>query len=189
MSVSNQQLHDDILACLPHLRAFAHLLARDRTLAEDLVQDTVLRALTYHHQFKPGTNFRGWLIIILRNRYFNEMRRRSRRSETSSEAVNIDTATSGGQEEKLEVRDFMQAFEKLPPSQREALLLVGASGFSYEEAANISGCAVGTMKSRVSRARLQLQTMLEGEEIASPEALALLGLSGDNDDTPIARKA
>jgi RNA polymerase sigma-70 factor (ECF subfamily) len=167
------QLHEDILACLPHLRAFAHLLARDRTMAEDLVQDTVLRALTYHHQFRPGTNFRSWLIIILRNRYFNEMRRRSRRVEVSREVASIETATSGGQEERIEVRDFMRAFEQLPPSQREALLLVGASGFSYEEAAGISGCAVGTMKSRVSRARLQLQTMLGEGADAMVDSLKL----------------
>jgi RNA polymerase sigma-70 factor (ECF subfamily) len=189
MSDNPQQLHDDILACLPHLRAFAHLLARDRALAEDLVQDTVLRALTYHHQFKPGTNFRGWLIIILRNRYFNEMRRRSRRSETSQEVVMADTAASGGQEERLEVRDFMRSFETLPSSQREALLLVGASGFSYEEAAHISGCAVGTMKSRVSRARLQLQTMLEGSENASPELMALLGTGEAETNDRVAHKA
>jgi RNA polymerase sigma-70 factor (ECF subfamily) len=167
------QLHEDILACIPHLRAFAHLLARDRSLAEDLVQDTVLRALTYYHQFRPGTNFRSWLIIILRNRYFNEMRRRNRRVEVSKEIAMAEISTSGGQEERIEVRDFMRAFERLPASQREALLLVGASGFSYEEAAGISGCAVGTMKSRVSRARLQLQAMLGDDAGDLPDRLKL----------------
>jgi RNA polymerase sigma-70 factor (ECF subfamily) len=98
----------------------------------------------------------------LRNSYFNEMRRRSRTSQVDVETVWNTVTVSGGQEERLQMRDFERAFRKLPPSQREALALVGASGFSYEEAANVSGCAVGTMKSRVSRARGQLQQMLDG---------------------------
>ena len=155
-------MHRDILAALPHLRAFAHLLARDHAMAEDLVQDTIVRALTYRHQFQPGTNLRGWLTIILRNRYFNEIRRRSRKAELHVELEWGVGSTSGGQEENLEVRDFKRAFASLPAAQREALLLVGASGVSYEEAAQITNCAVGTIKSRVSRARLQLQQLLDG---------------------------
>lgn len=169
-------MHRDILAALPHLRAFAHLLARDHAMAEDLVQDTIVRALTYRHQFQPGTNLRGWLTIILRNRYFNEIRRRSRKAELHVELEWGIGSTSGGQEESLEVRDFKRAFASLPAAQREALLLVGASGVSYEEAAQITNCAVGTIKSRVSRARMQLQQLLDGavpkRSVRSSEATA-----------------
>lgn len=159
-----QTLHQDIVLCLPHLRAFAFLLAREHELANDLVQDTVVRALTYADQFVPGTNFKAWVTTILRNSYFNEIRRRGRASELSIDIVRDVGATSGGQEETLNVRDFERAFRALSESQREALALVGASGFSYEDAAKVVGCKVGTMKSRVSRARLTLQQLLEDEE-------------------------
>jgi RNA polymerase sigma-70 factor (ECF subfamily) len=150
---------------LPHLRAFAHMIARNHALAEDLVQDTVVRALSNRHQFKPGTNLKGWLIIILRNRFFNEMRRSRRRVEVSVERQDDLAAVDGGQEVSIEIRDFNEAFRHLPPTQREALVLVGASGFSYEEAAEIAHCPVGTMKSRVSRARAELERRLDGIEV------------------------
>ena len=153
---------------LPHLRAFAHMLARNHALAEDLVQDTVVQALANRNQFRPGTNLKGWLIIILRNRFFNEMRRSSRKTEVALENQGDRAPVDGGQEARVEVRDFNKAFWTLPPAQREALVLVGASGFSYEEAAAIAGCPVGTMKSRVSRARLDLQQQLNGVE--NPDA-------------------
>ena len=159
----NDPFHQGILECLPHLRGFAHLLARNHALAEDLVQETVLRALRSRDQFQPGTNLRGWLIIILRNRYFNERRRNLVRFTSALDAVHMEAPVSGGQEERLNLRDFEKHFAKLPASQREALLLVGVNGYAYEEAAQIAGCAVGTMKSRVSRARCQLQASLDGE--------------------------
>jgi RNA polymerase sigma-70 factor (ECF subfamily) len=162
---------------LPHLRAFAHLIARNHALAEDLVQDTIVRALANRHQFKPGTNLKGWLIIILRNRFFNEMRRSSRKSEISMEHQGDLAAVDGGQEVSIEIRDFNEAFRKLPPTQREALVLVGASGFSYEEAAEIAHCPIGTMKSRVSRARAELETRLHGVEM--PEKWADLARTTD----------
>ena len=155
-----------LIECLPHLRAFARMLSRDPVWAEDLVQDTIVQALANRGQFRPGTNLRGWLIIILRNRFFNEMRRSSRKSEISGEALGDIAAIDGDQEARLEIRDFTRAFRKLPPAQREALTLVGASGFSYEEAAAIAGCPPGTMKSRVSRARRDLQQQLNGVEDA-----------------------
>jgi RNA polymerase sigma-70 factor (ECF subfamily) len=140
------------------------MLARDRTLANDLVQEAVLRALTHAEQFQPGTNFKAWISTILRNSYFNEMRRRSRTSPVDVDTLGNALTVSGGQEEHMHMRDFERVFRTLPPIQREALALVGASGFSYEDAAKVSGCAVGTMKSRVSRARLQLQQILGSEE-------------------------
>ena len=156
------QFKTDLLETLPHLRAFARMLARDHTLAEDLVQDTVVQALANRGQFKPGTNLRGWLIIILRNRFYNELRRSSRKSEVGVEHLSDVAAVDGGQEISVEVRDFQRAFRELPAAQREALTLVGASGFSYQEAAEIAGCPIGTLKSRVSRARLDLQHALNG---------------------------
>ncbi|HTH97097.1 MAG TPA: sigma-70 family RNA polymerase sigma factor [Stellaceae bacterium] len=164
--IDAEEMHQGILEALPHLRAFAHLLARDRTLAEDLVQDTIVRALTCRHQFAPGTNLRGWLTVILRNRYFNELRRRSRKAESHVEFDWGVGCVEGGQEEQLKIRDFKRAFAALPDTQREALLLVGASGLSYDEAAAIIDCPVGTIKSRVSRARLFLEKALEGKTAA-----------------------
>lgn len=152
--------HQGIIECLPHLRGFAHLLARNHALAEDLVQETVLRAISHRDQFEDGTNLRGWLVIILRNRYFNERRRDAVRMNGALLLSSADTLRSGGQEETLELRDFARAFDRLPATQREALLLVGVNGNSYEEAAAVADCAVGTMKSRVSRARAFLQTVL-----------------------------
>jgi RNA polymerase sigma-70 factor, ECF subfamily len=159
-------LHQSIVDHLPHLRAFALLLARERALADDLVQEAVVRALSHAHQFQPGTNFKAWISTILRNSYFNEIRHRNRVSQMASTGGLDDQTVSGGQEERLDVRDFSRAFHELTSVQREALVLVGASGFSYEEAAEIAGCAVGTMKSRVSRARIQLHAMLNGRSPA-----------------------
>jgi RNA polymerase sigma-70 factor (ECF subfamily) len=156
-------LHQSVIEQLPHLRAFAILLTHDRSLADDLVQEAAVRALAHADQFQPGTNFKAWITTILRNSYFNVMRRRSRVAPMSAVAPDAEPTTSGGQEENLGLRDFERAFERLPHSQREALLLVGASGFSYEAAAEVAGCAVGTMKSRVARGRTRLAHLLDGE--------------------------
>ena len=155
------QFSDDIIANIPYLRAFAHLLVKDHFLAEDMIQDTMVRALSCRNQFQPGTNLRGWLTIILRNRYFNLLRRSRYRAEIQMDVEGVSIGGSGGQEEALEFQDFLRAFVGLPTAQRRALALVGANGLSYEEAAKITGCAVGTMKSRVSRARLHLQHILD----------------------------
>jgi RNA polymerase sigma-70 factor (ECF subfamily) len=167
---SADTFQDDVIACLPHLRAFARLLSRNPTLAEDLVQETVLRALTYRNQFKMGTNLRGWLIVILRNRYFNEVRRTNRRRDVSSAALVENASINGGQEAHIELEEFKTHFATLPAHQREALLLVAINEFSYEEAAEMAGCPVGTMKSRVSRARLSLQNAMEGNAPAATAA-------------------
>jgi RNA polymerase sigma-70 factor (ECF subfamily) len=141
------------------------MIARDATLAEDLVQDTVVQALTNRNQFRMGTNLKGWLTIILRNRFFNEMRRSSRKSEIYVEHLGDIAMIDGGQGVSIEIRDFNRAFWSLSAVHREALVLVGATGFSYEQAASIAGCPVGTMKSRVSRARQDLQRHVQGTEI------------------------
>jgi len=166
-----ERLADDIVPFLPHLRAFARMLARDRTLADDLVQETVVRALSHAHQFQPGTNLKAWLTTILRNAYFTEKRSQGRVAQLDIDVARDTTTVSGGQEWHLRMRDFEGAFNTLSPVQREAVVLVGASGFSYEQAAAMASCAVGTMKSRVSRARLQLQTLLDGADAAQARGL------------------
>ena len=170
-------LHQNIIEQLPHLRAFAVLLTHDRSFADDLVQETAMRALAHAGQFRPGTNFKAWVTTILRNSYFNVVRQRSRLAPMSAIAPEDEPTTSGGQEEHLDLCDFERAFKCLPAGQREALLLVGASGFSYEAAAEIAGCAVGTIKSRVARGRIHLGRILDGaasceEAIAREWALA-----------------
>jgi len=164
----SKELHQDIVGCLPHLRAFALLLCRDRALADDLVQEAVVRALSHSDQFQAGTNLKAWIMAILRNSYFSEMRRRRRASQLDGLELWGTATASGGQEERVGMRDLERAFATLPAVQREALVLVGASGYSYEDAARIAACAVGTMKSRVSRARLQLERLLDGKMAAPP---------------------
>jgi RNA polymerase sigma-70 factor (ECF subfamily) len=162
----NEDRHRDIEACLPQLRAFALFLTRDRTMADDLVQEAVTRALSHIDQFVPNTNFKAWITTILRNAYYNDIRPRRQMISDSDPNVSFpETAVSGGQEARIQMRDFERAFGKLQSTSREALLLVGANGFSYEEAAEIAGCAVGTMKSRVSRARAQLLSYLDPERL------------------------
>jgi RNA polymerase sigma-70 factor, ECF subfamily len=158
-----------LIGHLPHLRGFARMIARDHTLADDLVQDTVVQALAKRTQFTPGTNLRAWLTTILRNRFFNEMRRSRYKTEVSVECPDDSVPVDGGQEVSIEIRDFKRIFRGLPAVQREALILVGASGFSYDEAAAIAGCPIGTLKSRLSRARACLQQQLDGQENDAPK--------------------
>ena len=154
-----------ILACLPHLRAFARSLSGDRDRADDLVQSAIQRALAAAAQFTPGTNFKGWIFTILRNVYFSELRSH-RRLEVPIDEANLDShATQPTQLAGLEFDEFRRAFDTLPVEQREALVLVGADGFSYEAAAMVCGAPIGTIKSRVSRARRELgKLMSAGEE-------------------------
>jgi RNA polymerase sigma-70 factor (ECF subfamily) len=159
---------DLLVEYLPHMRAYAQLLSRNRAIADDLVQETCLRALCNIDKFTPGTNMKAWLSTILRNQFYNELRVRSRNAAYA--AIPHPVAQSGGQESRLEMRDFERAFHTLPAEQREALSLVGASGFSYDEAAKIAGCAQGTVKSRVCRARSELERQLRGEARAAKPA-------------------
>jgi RNA polymerase sigma-70 factor (ECF subfamily) len=166
-------IDDDILACLPHLRAFSRSLTGERDRADDLVQDAVLRALGAASQFTPGTNFKAWIFTILRHLYLNELRR-NRGFIRALEDDDLKTyATAPTQLAALEFDDFRHAFSILPTEQREALVLVGAEGFRYDEAAVICGCPIGTVKSRVARARRGLKDMLGvdgGERPATDQA-------------------
>src|ERR1700675_806000 len=153
-------LRDDILASVPSLRAFAISLSGNGDRADDLVQETLLRAIANIDSFQPGSNLPAWLFTILRNLFRSEYRKRRREVE-DADGNYAETLTSHPeQHSRVEFEEFRVALAKLPPDQREALVLVGASGFSYEEAAAICDCAVGTIKSRVNRARTRLSEQL-----------------------------
>jgi RNA polymerase sigma-70 factor, ECF subfamily len=162
----------DLLAVLPNLRAFAVSLCGSPDRADDLVQDTVLKAWGAQDSFRPGTNIRAWLFTILRNEFYSQMRRQKREVQDADGVYAERLAVHPSQIGALELQDFSNALKELPEVQREALLLVGASGFAYEEAAEICNCRVGTIKSRVSRARAHLQELLgiEGEGDFGPDA-------------------
>ena len=157
----SQGLRDDLVAQIGSLRAFAVSLCGDRERADDLVQETLFKAWNHLDSFKEGTNLKAWLFTILRNTYFSERRKRKREVEDADGSYAARLASRPEQPGHMEMRDFQEALVKLPDDQREALVLVGAAGFSYEEAADISGCAVGTIKSRVNRARNRLAEMLD----------------------------
>jgi len=145
---------------IPHLRAFARGLCGRPDMADDLVQETMLKAWAAQDRFEPGTSMRAWTFVILRNAYLTDMRRNRFRGEYDEGVAERILTAPAGQEEPIHLSDMHRALLTLPPERREALLLVGAGGFSYEEAAEICGCAIGTIKSRVGRARATLNTML-----------------------------
>jgi RNA polymerase sigma-70 factor, ECF subfamily len=151
---------DEILSAVPSLRAFAISLCGNVDRADDLVQETLLRALANIDSFQPGTNMSAWLFTILRNFFRSEYRKRRREVEDSDGTYAETLKSHPEQNSRVEFSEFKTALGKLPPDQREALILVGASGFSYEEAAAICECAVGTIKSRVNRARTRLAELL-----------------------------
>ena len=155
---------DDVVQHLRRLQNFARRLAGSRVLADDLVQETVLRALIHSDQFTPGTNLQAWLMTILRNAYFSEKRRERRLVQVEPETAAALPVPDAQQEWSAEMREVAHHFDALPPVQRQALLLIGVHGLSYQQAAAIANCAVGTMKSRVSRARQHLEMMIEGAE-------------------------
>ena len=151
----------EMLAALPRLRAFAISLCGNASQADDLVQDTVLKGWSHQDQFEPGTNMIAWLITILRNQFYSLMRKAGREVQDSDGIFTEGMATHPAQYGSMDMLDFRRALEQLPADQREAIILIGASGVSYDEAAIICGCAVGTIKSRVNRARLKLQELLQ----------------------------
>lgn len=151
----------DIVRNLPRLQRFARRLGGDRSLADDLVQETVLRALAHADQFRPGTNLMAWLTTILNNCYYDEKRRERWIAPVPVDDLVSPPVVAPQQEWKLFMSEVTSRFAKLPTAQREALMLVGANGFSYEHGARMAGCPSGTMKSRVSRARSNLQRLLD----------------------------
>ncbi|PVE21319.1 RNA polymerase subunit sigma-70 [Microvirga sp. KLBC 81] len=164
--LADQAFVDGVLASVTSLRAFAISLTRNGEQAEDLVQETVLRAISKQKQFEAGTNLQAWLFTILRNQFFSEHRKSLREVEDGDGSYAATMVCMPDQEERIMIHDLEAALHKLPDGQREALMLVGVEGLSYEEAALVLGCAVGTVKSRVNRARSCLAELmrLAGED-------------------------
>ena len=154
-------VRDALIATIPNLRAFAISLTGNHSLANDLVQETLLKAWSSRDKYEAGTNLKAWLFTILRNTYFSQFRKSRRETQDVDGAAAARLVSPPEQHGHLDLADFKKALVLLPVDQREALLLVGAEGFSYEEAAEISGCALGTVKSRVNRARARLVELLD----------------------------
>ncbi len=165
MSGTNDRFLDQVTAMLPALRAFGRSLCGDMARADDLVQDTVLKAWTNREQFQSGSNLKAWLFTILRNCYYSELRHRKFEVEDPEGVCAAQVSVQPDHDLKLHLRDLSNALQLLPPDQREALILVCATGLSYEETAEVCGCAVGTIKSRIARARDRLVELL-GEDAA-----------------------
>ena len=156
----------ELLELIPYLRAFAQTLCRSRDIADDLAQESVATAWQKRAMFQPGTNLKAWLFMIQRNAYYSAYRRKWRQVDWDDQVMDHRLVTDASQQASVELTDLRRAMTMLPDEQREALILVGAGGFSYQEAAAICACAVGTMKSRVSRARHALaELMADGERL------------------------
>lgn len=168
MTVALAAFKGELIELLPSLRAFARSLAHNPAQADDLVQDTLVKALANVDRFEQGTNLRAWLFTILRNHYYSQLRKAKREVEDADGKFAARIAVRPEQDGSVDLEDFKVAFAQLADDHREVLTLVGASGCSYEEAAQICGCAVGTIKSRVNRARKKLSDLLGLNEEGQP---------------------
>ena len=185
VSLSDPEFKAQLAQVIPHLRAFGRSLSGSRDLADDLVQETLLKAWAARQRFQAGTNMRAWTFIILRNLYLSQMRRARFKGEWDDLVADRILAAPASQDRHVELGDMQRALLHLPQPQREALILVGAGGFAYEEAADICQVAVGTIKSRVARGRVALEQLLsEGalpsrrEHVADPDKTALDTIMG-----------
>ena len=185
----DDEFKDELSRVIPHLRAFGRSLSGNRDLADDLVQETLLKAWAARKRFQAGTNMRAWTFIILRNLFLSQMRRARFKGEWDEITAAKLLAAPASQDRHVELGDMQRALMHLPQPQREALILVGAGGFAYEEAAEICGCAVGTIKSRVARGRVALETLMTDGSLPSrrshvfdPDKTALQSIMGDVDE-------
>lgn len=173
--LENTQLSDDefrhlLGSVIPHLRAYGRSLSGNPDLADDLTQDTMVKAWASRDRFERGTSIKAWTFVILRNTFLSQMRRNKFRGEYDEASVERTLSSPASQEGTSEMADLQRALMELPQDQREALILVGAGGMSYEDAAIICNCALGTMKSRVSRARTALEQIMERGEFKQTRA-------------------
>ena len=184
-SEANDRLFErDLVQLIPHLRAFARTLCGDAAAADDLAQDAMIKAWDARQSFQLGTNMKAWTFMILRNQFYSEKRRSWRSTQLDQEAAERTLVAVDDPSAPVELDELRQALDALPDEQREALILVGAGGFAYEEAAAICGCAVGTVKSRVSRARRAVQAILEAggfNRDGRPAADAMRSILADAD--------
>lgn len=167
VSLSDPEFKTQLAAVIPHLRAFGRSISGSRDLADDLVQETLMKAWAARQRFQAGTNMRAWTFIILRNLYLSQMRRARFKGEWDDLVADRLLAAPASQDRHVELGDMQRALLHLPQPQREALILVGAGGFAYEEAAEICGVAVGTIKSRVARGRVALETIMNDNSLPS----------------------
>lgn len=168
-SLSDEDFKKELATVIPHLRAFGRSLSGNADLADDLVQETLMKAWAARLRFQAGTNMRAWTFIILRNLYLSQMRRARFKGEWDDLTADKILAAPASQDRHVELADMQRALLMLPQPQREALILVGAGGFAYEEAAEICGVAVGTIKSRVARGRVALEQIMD-ENMLNPRA-------------------
>ena len=185
----DDEFKEELAQVIPHLRAFGRSLSGSRDMADDLVQETLLKAWAARKRFQAGTNMRAWTFIILRNLFLSQMRRARFKGEWDDVTAAKILAAPASQDRHVELGDMQRALLHLPQPQREALILVGAGGFAYEEAAEICGCAVGTIKSRVARGRVALEALLTGGKLPSrrqhktdPDKSALQEIMGEVDE-------
>jgi RNA polymerase sigma-70 factor (ECF subfamily) len=162
LTPASAALHRQITDLLPELRAFARFLVRDKSEADDLVQEALVRALGALAQFQRGTSIRAWLFTILRNAFYEQARRRRTERAVLEQAGVAELSSAPHQENETALADLQRLIWTLPPLLREALVLVGAQGLAHEEAAAICNVPVGTMKARVSRARAKIARVMEG---------------------------
>jgi len=154
---------DQVIALMPTLRAFAWSLSHNGADADDLLQDTLIKAWSNRGSFTPGTNLRAWLFTILRNTYYTAVTRRRREVADVDGEHAARQSSPAAQDWAVALNGLKGALDSLPDDHREALILVGAAGLTYEEAAEICGCALGTIKSRVNRARARLLKVLNAD--------------------------
>lgn len=178
---STSDPREELIEHLPAMRAFAMSLTRNSAAADDLVQDAVVKAWSNLDKFEPGTNLRAWLFTIQRNTYYSLYRKRRREVEDPDGLMAGSMSEKPEHDGRLAMSDFRAAFEKLTDEQREVLILVGAEGFSYEDAAEMCNCAVGTIKSRTNRARKRLAELMhlnDEDELEMTDAATLAVVSG-----------
>lgn len=161
---ADQIFRDQLVALIPSLRSFARGLCGGRDMADDLAQDAMTRAWAARASYAQGTNFRAWMFMILRNQFYTTIRKNSRMTSWDPEVAERVLVEAPAQQEGIHVSDVAKALQKLPAEQREVLLLIGANGASYEEAAEIIGCAIGTVKSRLARGRKALAVLIDGPD-------------------------
>lgn len=165
MASTSQEIPQEIADLIPALRAFARTLVRNPFDADDLVQETLLKGIANVHRFTPGTSLKSWLFTILRNTFYTSIKISNREHPGATDCVSGDCAILPGQEWTIRGRELRVALDRLPHDQREVLILIGVLGASYEEAAEICGCAMGTIKSRLNRARTRMLEYLEAEDV------------------------
>lgn len=160
-ALGDDEFKNELEQLIPHLRAFARNLCGKPDMADDLAQDALLKAWAARKRYRAGTNMRAWVFVILRNQFLSQMRRARFSGDWDEGVAERTLSTPAHQDHQMQLSDLQRALMRLPAAQREALILVGAGGFSYEEAASICDCAVGTVKSRVARARAALDEMID----------------------------